>query len=101
MATELAEKILALALPGLELVEPDPTPAGVDQLPTTNKPSPSLAELRAKYLGYAADASPAQSPTAITEYIEVQQARSRAGNPNPIGKRTLIFSEKGLIGSQG
>lgn len=101
MATELAEKILAAALPGLELVEPDPTPAGVDQLPAAPKPGPSLAELRAKYLGYAADASPAQLPAATTEHVEVYQARPRAGSPAPLGNRTLIFSEKELVGAQG
>jgi len=103
MATELVEKILAASLPGLELVELDSAQTGADQQLVAPKPGPSLAQLRAKYLGYAADASanPAQSPATAPERVEVRQARSRAGNPGSIGNRTLIFSEKGLIGSQG
>lgn len=100
MATELVEKILAASLPGLELVELDSAPTGTDdQQPIAPKPGPSLAQLRAKYLGYAADAS--ASPATAPERVEVRQARSRAGNPGSIGNRTLIFSEKELIGSQG
>ena len=98
MATGTVEKILAEKLPALELVEPTTAPAGVDQLITSSHPGPSLAALRAKYLGHAADSNSVRP--APTEHIEVRQARSRKGSP--IGNRTLIFSsEKGLIGSQG
>lgn len=98
MATGTVKEILAEKLPALELVEQTASPAGVDRVITSPHPGPSLAALRAKYLGHAADNNAVHQ--APTEHIEVRQARSRKGSP--IGNRTLIFSsEKGLIGSQG
>jgi len=98
MATEALDKIVAGTLPGLELVEPTPA-TGADRQRVAIKPGPSLATLRAKYLGYAADSGKVSSATSQGT-VEVRQARSRTSGPNG-PTRTLIFSEKGLIGSQG
>lgn len=111
MTKQWARDLVQQSLPDVEVVEKPP--AGAADAPKVVKPErpgPSTADLRRKYLGVdaAADAESSEASASISdddadvEVVHVRIKRSSADPADDPGIKTVITSKtRGIIGSQG